>query len=268
MRLKNIIFTTWITLVLSFILAGINDSNVFIFSNWRQNNLVNILHLWLTFLSTYYLFSFVVERGFKKLEINTAKRLVVLLLTTQIITFFWVISTDILFYILYYKIGSLSETTFYEFDVPLAIVILSIGSVYFYQRNYLRTITPQTVEKGSQVQSEKHLEVFKGSKSIFINHSDIGLIHLSDKIVWVTTTLNESFQTNYSLTKLTDELSSSSFFRLNRQVIVSRKIVKGYNRLDYQKLEVLIADGLPSELNLVVSKYNAPNFKKWLTNSL
>ncbi|OJJ16981.1 hypothetical protein BKI52_30150 [marine bacterium AO1-C] len=265
--MKNIVVTICITFVLSFLLQGINDHNVFIFSNWRQNNIANILHLWFTFLTTYYLFSFVVELGFKKLNVNTSQKLIRLLFATQVITFLWVILVDVLYYILYYKIDSLSETTFYEFDVPLAIAILTIGSVYFYQQKYLKPIGVHQSEPHIQPALEKSLEAFKGSQSFFISHSDIGIIHLSDKIVWVTTTQNQTFQTNFSLADLIDELSSSDFFRLNRQVIVSRKIVQGYDRLEYQKLAVLIDDHFLPELNLVVSKYNAPNFKKWLTNS-
>ena len=268
LRKRNFVITLCITFILSFLLQGINDPNVFIFSKWRQNNAFNILHLWFIFLTTYYLFSFTVEIGFKKFNINTSKRLIGLLILTQVITFLWVVFIDVLYYIMYYKITSLSETTFYEFDIPLAIVILTIGSVYFYQKNYSAPINAVNSDKNIEQQNEKSLEVYKGSQSIFINHNDIGIIHLSDKIVWVTTTNNETYQTNLSLTELTNELSSSTFFRLNRQGIISRKIIKGFNRSDYQKLEILIDDTFPQELNLIVSKYNAPSFKKWLTNSI
>ncbi len=268
MRIKKNVITLCIIFILSFILEGINDPNTFRISEWRLNNIVNILNLWFIFSTTYYLFAFIVQLGHKKLTINTSNKLIGLLLITQLITFTWVIFLDILFLILYYNIESLSETTFYEFDIPLAIVILTIGSVYFYQKNYLKSITTETSKKNTLPQFKKHLEVFKGAKNIFINHMDIGIVHLSDKIVWITTLDHETFQTSATLSELSDQLSSSHFFRLNRQVIVSRKIVKGYNKLNYQKLEALIDDHLPSNLNLIVSKYNSPNFKKWLTNSL
>lgn len=268
MRIKNLVITLVITFILSFLLQGINDPNTFVFSEWRQNNIVNLIHLWLTFLTAYYLFSFIVEIGFKKYNIDTSKKLIGLLVFAQLATFLWVILTDIFFYIVYYKITSLSETTFFEFDVPLATVILTIGSVYFYQKNYLKSINSDAPEISSQTPREKNLEVFKGTKNLFVSHSEIGIIHLSNKIVWVTTLQNESFLTNFSLSELTEELSSSMFFRLNRQVIVSRKIVKGYSRLDYQKLAVMIDGNSPLDINLVISKYNAPTFKKWLTNSI
>jgi hypothetical protein len=245
-----------------------NDPNIFIFSNWRQNNVINVLHVWFTFVTTYYLFSFIVAFGFKKRNINSSKKVIGLLAITQIIAFLWVIFIDLLYYILYYDIASLSETTFYEFDLPLAIVILTIGSVYFYQKHYLTPIKIKTSESTMASPDKKTLEVFKGSKSILIDHSNIAIIYVADKIVWLTTVEFESFQTNFSLASLIKELSPELFFRLNRQVIISRKIIKGYNKLDYQKLEVLADDRIPSEANLIISKYNAPNFKKWLTNSV
>lgn len=189
-----------------------------------------------------------------------------LLLLTAFISFIWVILIELLFYHIYYKIDSLSETTFYEFDLPLTIVILIIGCVYFYQKNYLKPVFDKHSGESDFTENKK-LEAFKGSKNLFINQSDIRIIYLSDKIVWIKIADGQLLHTNDSLSILTNKLSSRLFFRLNRQVIVSRAIVKGYNRLDYQKLEVLIEDDLSSDLNLVVSKYNAPHFKIWLTNS-
>lgn len=267
MRQKKFTFTLLITFILSFLLQGINDPNVFIVSNWRLNNIVNILHFWITFLTTYYLFSFFLELGFRKLPINTSNRLIGLLLVTQCIAFLWVIVTDILFYILYYKIDSLSETTFYEFDIPLALVVLTIGSIYFYQKKHLRPIKAKTAESDNQPKTPKRLEAYYKAKNFLVQHSHIGIIYLSNKMVWIKTLDGQVLHSNESLAKLSNELSSSDFFRLNRQVIISKKIITGYSRLDYQKLEVLVDDVFHSDLNLVVSKYNAPNFKKWLTNS-
>ncbi|MBV7268650.1 LytTR family transcriptional regulator DNA-binding domain-containing protein [Winogradskyella luteola] len=115
--------------------------------------------------------------------------------------------------------------------------------------------------------TKQQLEVFNGKKNLFVKHSEIAIIYLSENIVWIQTLDYQKLHTNQSLAKLTDVLSPKHFFRLNRQVITSRKIVKGYSRLDYQKLEVLINDDFSSGLNLIVSKYNSPSFKKWLTNS-
>lgn len=231
-----------------------------------MNNIVSLLYLWFAFLTTYYLFSLIIEYGIKKLHIVTSKKLIVLLLLTAFISFIWVILIELLFYHLYYKIDSLSETTFYEFDLPLTIVILIIGCVYFYQKNYLKPVI-DNLSSSIDFPEIKKLEAFKGTKNLFVNQSDVRIIYLSDKIVWIKIADGQLLHTNDSLSILTDKLSSNLFFRLNRQVIVSRTIVKGYNRLDYQKLEILIDEDFTSDLNLVVSKYNAPYFKKWLTNS-
>ena len=269
-KLKNFFTVFFITFFLSFLLQGIDDTNIFVISRWRQNNIINILHFWFTFLIAYYLYSFILNIGFKKFTIDTSRKLIRLLLLTQSIAFLLVICTDILFYIIYYRVESLSETTFYEFDLPLTIVILTIGSLYFYQKNVFKSIPSDinTINSTPEIPVEKQIEVFIGSNNLFIKHSDIGVFYLAEKIVWIKTISGKVYPTNYSISKWTEELSSLNFFRINRQVIVSRKIVKGYRKLDYQKLEVLVEDKPDKDINLVVSKYNAPLFKKWLTNSV
>ena len=52
-----------------------------------------------------------------------------LLLLTAFISFIWVILIELLFYNIYYKIDSLSETTFYEFDLPLNRILIALGMV-------------------------------------------------------------------------------------------------------------------------------------------
>ena len=73
--------------------------------------------------------------------------------------------------------------------------------------------------------------------------------------------------TEYSLSSLSDKLNNTFFFRLNRQVIVSLKSIKEFDKLEYQKLGVRLIDDMNFEKPIIVSKYNAPAFKKWITNS-
>ncbi len=267
MKAKHFFGVAFVTFIFSFLLEGINDPNVFAFSKWRQNNVVNILQFWFTFVSTYYIFLLILNLGLKKLDIINPKKLIALLAFTQLIAFLWVIGTDILFYKLYYNIQSLSETTFFEFDLPLAIVVLSMGSFYFYQKNVFKTIPDKDLQRGSKTAKEKQIEAFLGSKKLWISPSEIYLLYVENKIVWVLTREKEIFSLGISISALIEELSPSEFFRINRQTILARKVVKGFRRLNYQKLEVILNTELNKDLNLVVSKYNAPIFKKWLSNN-
>jgi DNA-binding LytR/AlgR family response regulator len=90
---------------------------------------------------------------------------------------------------------------------------------------------------------------------------------VENKTVWVVTIEKELFSLGISISALTEHLSSTDFFRINRQTILGRKIIKGFQRLDYQKLEVILKTDFSQDLNLVVSKYNSPIFKKWLNQN-
>ena len=255
-----------ITFFISLFLQGLVDSSVFIPSRWHYNTWVNLAHFWFTFLSSYYLFSYLVSCGYKIIKPRLAKATIVLLVTIQIVVFLWVVITDIIFYYWYYNISSLEETTFYEFDMPLAIAVLTIGNVYFYQKHYAKPIIEERPTQNTETSPQK-VKAFSGNESYFIDPKDIGLFYLSDGIVWMKLLNGNVLHTDLSLTKLTDILSPSDYFRLNRQVIVSRKAVQGYEKLTYQKLRVILVNNAPLDVNLIVSKYNAPNFKNWITNS-
>lgn len=261
---KKVLTTIIITLFLSLFLQGLADTNLFSPSNWKLTTWVNLLHLWLTFLSSYYLYSFLLTFGIKKFKPSNTKNNLLLLATVQLLVFIWIISTDIAFYFGYYNIKSLTETTFYEFDVPLAIAVLTIGSIYFYQKQYTKPISQHYTKDTENYQK---IEAFAGKSIHLLNTAEIGVFYLADGIIWIEMLNGKTFHTNNSLSKLNEILSSKDFFRLNRQTIVSRKAIKGFEKLTYQKLQLLLIDEINFNSNLVISKYNAPIFKKWLTNS-
>jgi len=267
MQPKKIVLVVVITLFLSLFLQSLVDANVFVPSNWRQNTWVNVLHFWLTFISSYYLFSFIIQLGHRKFPELSSKNILLLLAITQTIVMLWIFVTDILFYFWYYKIESLEETTFYEFDVPLVIAITTIGSMYFYQQYHTKPIHSQKESSAASPIALQKIPAFAGKEHHFIDQEEIGVFYLAEGIVWIELLDGKLFHTDYSLTKLLDVLASEHYFRLNRQVIVSRKAIKGYDKLSYQKLKVILIDTLQFDENLIVSKYNAPVFKKWLTNS-
>ncbi|MEM6721276.1 MAG: LytTR family DNA-binding domain-containing protein [Bacteroidota bacterium] len=267
MQPKKILLVVIITLFLSLFLQSLVDVNVFVPSNWRQNTWVNLLHFWLTFVSSYYLFSYVIQVWYRKLSELSSKKVLFLLAITQTIVMLWIFITDILFYFWYYKVDSLKETTFYEFDVPLVIAITTIGSIYFYQQYHTKPVNSVKERNALSSKELKKIPAYAGKEHHFIDQDEIGVFYLADGIVWVELLNGNLFHTDYSLTKLLDVLNAEHYFRLNRQVIISKKAIKGFDKLSYQKLKVILIETLRFDENLIVSKYNAPAFKKWLTNS-
>jgi len=83
----------------------------------------------------------------------------------------------------------------------------------------------------------------------------------------IQTILGEKYYIEGSLSSIINKLSITHFFRLNRQVIVSRIVIKEFEKLAFQKLSVMLIEEINYDKPIIISKYNTPAFKKWLTNS-
>jgi hypothetical protein len=265
MNYRKTILELLITFFISFFLYSLVDFSAFRISEWDKDKIVNLTHSWFTLISSYYIYNGCLKFAFIYWKSVSIKKLIILLFSISFLVIIWIIVTELLFYKLYYNITSLhEETTFYDFDMPITIVVLTLGSLFFYQKYYTQ---PLNQEKGNGSQVLEKLAVTKGKKQLFINTKDIGLVYIEHGNVWIQTLIGEKYLAEYSLSSLSDKLNNSFFFRLNRQVIVSIKSIKEFDKLEYQKLGVRLIEDINFEKPIIVSKYNAPAFKKWITNS-
>jgi len=267
MNYRKTILELLITLFISFFLYSLVDFSVFSISEWNQDKIVNLIQTWATLFSSYHIYNSSLKLAFVYWKNISIKKLIILLFCISFIVIFWIIVTELLFYKLYYNISSLyEETTFFEFDLPVTIVLLTFGSLFFYQKHYITPI-PKVEEKGSRYQVLEKLTATKGKKQFYIDYNDIGLVYIENEIVIIQTLLGEKYYAEDSLSTIVNKLNSISFFRLNRQVIVSRIVIKEFEKLEFQKLRAFLIDDINYDKPIVISKYNAPAFKRWLTNS-
>lgn len=254
-----------LTFFISYFIYGLVDYSVFSISEWDQDKLVNLIHTWATLFSSYFIFNTLLKSAFIRWKNISIKKLILLLVCISVIVLLWIISTEYLFYKFYYNISSFrEETTFFDFDLPITIVLLTIGSLFFYQKYYVQ---PLMEEKNNANQNSERLTATKGKKQVFIEIKDIAVVYLENEMVWIQTLVGEKYHTDYTLSSILSKLDTSLFFRLNRQVIVSRVSIKEFEKLEFQKLQVSLVVDSHYNKPIIVSKYNAPAFKKWLTNS-
>lgn len=267
MAYKKVLLELSISFCISYFIYSLVDLELFGITGWDQDRVVNLLHTWLTLISTYYIYNGCLKLAFDRWTNTASKRLVTVLFCVSLIAIAWVVATDLLFYWLYYDISSSlhEQTIFFEFDLPITVTVVMIGSLFFFQKYHVRPIPEEII---SGVKDLEKLAVTKGKRQSFVDHQDIGLIYIESEIVMLQTLAGEKYYTQESLASIVDKLSSTSFFRLNRQVIASRAVIKAYEKLDFQKLQVVLNDSIDYHGPIVVSKYNASAFKKWLTNSL
>ena len=265
MNYRKTILELLITFFISYFLYSLVDFSVFSIYEWDQDKIVNLIQTWATLISSYYIYNGCLKLAFVYWKNISIKKLILILFCISFIVIFWIIVTELLFYKLYYNISSLyDETTFFEFDLPFTIVLLTIGSLFFYQKYYIKPIVEG---KNSRSQDLEKLTATKGKKQFFIDYNDIGLVYIENEIVIIRTLLGEKYYAEDSLSSIVNKLSNISFFRLNRQVIVSRIVIKEFEKLEFQKLRVFLIDDFNYDKPIIISKYNAPVFKRWLTNS-
>ena len=176
MRYNKLISEILITFFLSYFLYSLVDASPFIISGWDKDKIINLAHTWLTILSSYYIYNFCLKAAFDHWRSISVGKLIVLLIVISGIVLVWFIATDILFYKLYYNVTSLlEETTFFDFDLPIAIVVLIMGSLFFYHKFYTEPIKPEKTDSGQAIEK---LSVTKGNKQLFIDHKDIAVIYI------------------------------------------------------------------------------------------
>jgi len=261
MTYKKVLPELLITAFLSFFIYSLIDLEIFGFSDWDVDKVLNIIHLWVMMISAYYIYNTCLQAAYNSWSYISSKKLIIILISTSLIVICWVILVDILYYKLYYNVDSLfEETTFYDFDLPVSVVVITIGSLFFYQKYY----TEPLKESDDQKESWQKLSVNKGQRQVFIDVSTVGLFIIENELVRVYTLDGQQFHTDNTLSSILENLSDKNFFRLNRQSIISRQAVKEVEKSSFQKLQVQPVDLVAYKQQLVVSKYNAPAFKKWL----
>ncbi len=201
-------------------------------------------------------------------------------LTYSILTLLTVLLWETLTFWLYatfYYRESILETSFFPSDVPLILVVLVGMIAYLQVRNFILSpfrapaIPPQPSFQALPPpgkETEKtwltSLLVSKGKAKVMIAPKDFAFFLTRDKLVWLYTREGEKYLIDYTLTEMEERLNPMHFFRVNRQVIISRSAVKGYFPVENQKLLLQIAYIQLSPEYCIISKYTAPSFKNWL----
>ncbi len=113
--------------------------------------------------------------------------------------------------------------------------------------------------------TKSRLMVRRGIEHISLRIEDIAFIFTEDKIVYVTDNNGRKFLSDRTLSELEEELDPSTFFRANRQYIVSISYIRSYRSYDRVKLmiDMAVAD---LKKPVIVSQEMAGSFRKWISD--
>jgi LytTr DNA-binding domain len=107
------------------------------------------------------------------------------------------------------------------------------------------------------------IEVSKGNVNILLLPEDIAYVILEGAYSFVRTHTDQSFVTTYTLDELFKKLGEASFFRANRQAIISRKSCKAYKSIENGKIKVELVPA--NKIPVIISQKRAKDFRKWIS---
>ncbi len=102
-----------------------------------------------------------------------------------------------------------------------------------------------------------------GKKNISISFAEIAGFAIESEYAVLYTTQSKNYYLDESLDAVEQKLPPEFFFRLNRQSIVHRQVVTGFDRGENGKINVLIRSTEKFPNAIPVSRLKAPAFKAW-----
>lgn len=115
-----------------------------------------------------------------------------------------------------------------------------------------------------KISKTQSLIVYQGDKILPIPVVNISLFQLKNQVVQLYTLEGNHFPIFQSLEELEDKLSPE-FYRINRQFVVNRKVIKDVSRYFGRKLLINLI--LPFPEQLIISKEKITHFLEWLAEN-
>ncbi|MEZ5041546.1 MAG: LytTR family DNA-binding domain-containing protein [Saprospiraceae bacterium] len=147
--------------------------------------------------------------------------------------------------------------------------VLLIGSWYVGGYLFLQ-VPPLAVKELPNVEEVKspHLKVQLGSQVSYIKTTDISKIQREDQYSTLYLFSGKKYLMETSLDSLLEHLPSSHFFRINRQLILSKKNIQSFKKIENRKLKVVFINHDEKTETAIVSRYKAASLVKWLDGEL
>ncbi len=151
------------------------------------------------------------------------------------------------------------------------LIILLINLIYFTWWLYLnwKQQSALALQDGPAPEPEsihKTIEVSKAGKTVLLPHTDIAYCYLSNGYCYIKPFEGDVFVTGYTLDEVSRMLGEFLFFRVNRQILVSRKSCSAYKSIENGKIELDLVP--PYKSAVVVSQKRARAFRKWVSAAI
>ncbi|GAB3171850.1 LytR/AlgR family response regulator transcription factor [Telluribacter humicola] len=106
-----------------------------------------------------------------------------------------------------------------------------------------------------------------GKKDLLLHFEEISGFYVDGEYTVVCNGTGEKYLLDQSLDKVEEQLPRHSFFRINRQYIIHRGMIRGFERADHSKIHVLLLPSPTLPDSVTASRLKAPAFKEWFALS-
>ncbi|MES2418122.1 MAG: LytTR family DNA-binding domain-containing protein [Bacteroidota bacterium] len=163
----------------------------------------------------------------------------------------------------YFLNEKMLQENYFMKELPLIGLILCVFNGFYIavylNKSILNAIKKENEQK--QLPGVKRLSVYYKGAYILINLMEIAFINQSSHINWLITFKGEEYILDQTLKEIFALLDAQQFFKINRNQIVNKEIIKSFKQGTFGKLELKLKTGKAT----TVSKDRAKEFRRWLS---
>lgn len=154
--------------------------------------------------------------------------------------------------------------SFYTFDIFIFIIwIFVINGIYIGLHYYTEWSTSESERRNEKLVRKTGFLVSQGKQQLFVQFEEIACLYIEGEYVILLSSASKKYFLSQSLDTCETSLPEEWFFRLNRQILVHRAFITGFNRVENGKLEVFLKPMTGEMSPVLVSRTKAAAFKKW-----
>lgn len=163
-----------------------------------------------------------------------------------------------------WKAVSLNDESIQEGTIVEIIALESIVVTVRPVQNSDDKIEEKEKPVAQTLQNNKGIIVSIGNKKEIVHHDEIRCVYSQDKITYLINAHEKQLVLDESLEKLEERLGNHTFFRANRQFIITAEMVNEFKSKSDGKVEIFLKplSNLPNSIS--VSRLKAHAFRKWI----
>lgn len=169
-----------------------------------------------------------------------------------------------------------SRSGYMEIEFPIVrwmVLLMNVTYIaWFFAANYYHTkrkneelgeFIKLLTDKDKQERFYKRtIKAHLGNRIMLVELNEIACFAREDNIGYVYLLDGHKFNIDLKLYELNAILDSSSFYQINRSVIISLDIVKGFEKVKNQQAAIILKEGNQLEVSLLVSRDRFEGFKE------